>query len=212
MPSAKLTRKIPIAAGRSEATSPSGGSGTDVRQPRGNRPDDRHAAVGEIERPRTKIETMTTISAAGSLGRKTRAATSAPSAITLTSTVDAARVSELPRGLDDLAERLRVDVDTEQLSELPADEHDRDPVDVADEDGSGEVVGEPAEPHDPGEQEAGGDEQGEVAASSAASWLPAAASGSTAAPTSAEIAPSGPTISCRDDPSNVYSTAGRSRA
>ena len=39
-----------------------------------------------------------------------------------------------------------------------------------------------------------------IAASSAASALPAAASPITEAPTSAEIDPSGPMISCRDDP------------
>ena len=82
--------------------------------------------------------------------------------MTLTSTVDAARLTEVLDSFDDLAERpVRVDVDAEHLSELPADEDDRDAVDVADEDGAGEVVGEPAEAHDPGEEETGADEQGQ---------------------------------------------------
>ena len=51
-----------------------------------------------------------------------------------------------------------------------------------------------------------------MAASSAASWLPAAASGSTLAATSVEIEPSGPITSRRDEPSSTYATVGSSSA
>ncbi len=59
---------------------------------------------------------------------------------------DAARFIELAHDLADLRERVaRVDVEAEQLAELRDDEHHGDPVEVADQDGTREVVGKPAE-------------------------------------------------------------------
>jgi hypothetical protein len=78
--------------------------------------------------------------------------------------------------------------------------------------GSGEVVGQPAEPEYPRDQEARRDQQRHRAGKLGASGLPAVASANTAAATSADSEPSGPMINCRDDPRNAYATVGSRRA
>jgi hypothetical protein len=61
-------------------------------------------------------------------------------------------VAELADDLHELWERVRgVDVESEQLRELADHEHDGDAVDVADQDRSGQVVGDSAEPREPGD-------------------------------------------------------------
>ena len=69
-------------------------------------------------------------------------------------------VPDLANHLGELRHRVgRVDVDPGELAELADDQHDRDTVDVADEHGSGEVVGQPAEPEQPRDQKARRDQQ-----------------------------------------------------
>ena len=59
-------------------------------------------------------------------------------------------VAELAEHLGQLRQRLgRVDRDAEQLAELADHEHDRDAMDVADEHRAREVVGDPADPQQP---------------------------------------------------------------
>jgi hypothetical protein len=71
-----------------------------------------------------------------------------------------AHIPDLATQLDQLGDRVaRVDVDPGELAELADDQHDGDTVDVAHEHGSGEVVGQPAEPEDPRDQEARRDQQ-----------------------------------------------------
>ena len=73
-----------------------------------------------------------------------------------------AQTAELAHYLPQPVERLlRGDRQSEKLAELRDDEHDRDPVDVADQNRPGEVVREPAEPEQAGEQETAADEQRE---------------------------------------------------
>ncbi len=109
----------------------------------------------------TRIDASTTTSAAGSRGRKKRATRSAPSERVLTRTVVQLASPISSSTSKTCSSAGDVDVDSEQLAELSADEHDGDSVDVAHEHRARAVVGQPAEPRDPGEQEAGRDEQGE---------------------------------------------------
>jgi hypothetical protein len=74
---------------------------------------------------------------------------------------------------------------------------------VADQDGAGEVVGEPAEAQGARCKEARANEDGERGRELDPSALPTAASGRIAAATSAEIDPSGPMTSCREEPSRT---------
>ena len=161
--SAKETTKMPSAAGTSRTTSRMRGVGTvTLGSPTGS--SRRPRRRGSLGRAPTKPQSTatTTISAAGSLGRKKRSTNSAASATTLTTTVVAAHVAELVDHLPQLTERLAgVDRKPEQLAELADDQHHGDAMDVADEHWAGEVVGDPAEPQRPRDQEAGRDEQRE---------------------------------------------------
>jgi hypothetical protein len=71
-------------------------------------------------------------------------------------------ITELADDLHELRQRVGgVDVDPEQLRDLADHQHHGDAVDVADQHGSGKVVGDPAEAREPGDEEARGDEQRE---------------------------------------------------
>ena len=165
MPSAKLTRKIPRAAGTSVATSSSGGrrhleaGAAPTESPRRPPRRDRRGRT-----PRTtKIEASTTISAAGNRGRKKPCEEEGAESDDAHEHRRAIRFADLLHCLDDLGAGLRgVDVDAEHLPQLAADEDDCYAVDVADEDRAGEVVGKPAEAHDPRKKEAGRRRAGRV--------------------------------------------------
>jgi hypothetical protein len=71
-----------------------------------------------------------------------------------------AQIADVPAQLDELRNRVAcIDVDPGELAELADNEHDRDAVDVAHQNGSGEVIGQPAEPQQPGAQKARRDKQ-----------------------------------------------------
>ena len=66
-----------------------------------------------------------------------------------------AQIADLATQFDELGQRVAgVDIDPGQLAELADDQHHGDAVDVAHKHGSGEVVGQPAEPQQPRDQEA----------------------------------------------------------
>ena len=163
MPSAKLTRKMPMAAGSRLATSRERRAGNrDARQAGRYLAHHGDAVLLEVERPRE-----------GDRGddddqrrRKPRQEESSRDERAKRDCAHEdgrpAHVPERTQDVRDLSDRLRrVDVDSQQFPELAADEHDRDAVDVADEHRPGEVVGQPAESDDPGQQEACADQERE---------------------------------------------------
>ena len=202
---------MPTAAGSElERRRRAAGRDVEARQPGGDRRRRRRRRrAARSSAPRRRSRATTTISAAGTRGAQ-----------------EAQRQQDRERGradrdawcrstspisrddLDELRERVaRVDVEPEQLAELADDQHDRDAVDVADQHGPREVVGDPAEP-----QRAG--RAGSTRRRAAPAWRPARRPPRCPRPrapappraTSAEIEPSGPTISCRDEPSSAYAT------
>ena len=167
----------------------------DARKARRDRADDGDTVGLRGRRPTTRRSTRRRRSARREAGARSGVRRGAHRARrALTSTVVAARVAELLDRLDDLPDRLRrVDVDPEELAELAADEHDRDAVDVARSARaarSSRRASRAAPPRRAGSTPP--TSSASIAASSDASLLPATASGSRAAPTSAEIDPSGP--------------------
>ena len=192
------TRNMPTAAGSSVSASSDGGVGTlQLGQPGRDVADD-----GDAVRPRGRATPRRR-----SRRRRRSAARRAP----------AARGSAGPAGsrarprrrrasrrctspssrhdLDELRQRVarRRSSMPEQLAELADHEHDGDAVDVADEHRPREVVGDPAEPQQP--RDAGSTRRRAARASPRARpppRCPAAASASTATPTSADSEPSGP--------------------
>ena len=110
----------------------------------------------------TPIAAATTINAPGRNGRKRFRQTSVTSATALTAMVapltspSSFTISQRrPSG------SLCSDLQAEQLAELRDHQRDRDAVQIADQHGSGEIVGDPADPQQPREEEADGDEERE---------------------------------------------------
>ena len=161
--SANETRNTPSAAGASSATSPNPGRGSVGRgRPLGIRPTTATPWPARSSAQETPIAPTTTTSAPGTRGTKKRNASSTASADGADRHRRAAYRAELAGVLGQPVERVAgADREAEQLSDLADHEHDRNAVDVADQHRPREVVGEPAEPQQAREQEAGADEQRE---------------------------------------------------
>ena len=157
------------AAGRSvdgvatPATGTSSAAGRTGSSPTTATPSAASPSAAEAAMPPT-----TTTSAAGTRGAMNRSGSRTASATRGHASVGEVRVADLAHDLDELRDRVeRVDVDAEQLAELPDDQHDRDAVDVADQHGAREVVGDQPRRSTPGEQEDAPTSSASVAAVSA---------------------------------------------
>ena len=161
--SANETRNTPSAAGASSATSPSPGRGSVGRgRPLGIRPDDRDAVAGQVERPGGADRADDDDQRAGDARDEEAKREQHRQRHGADRHRRAADLAELARRSRPAGERVAgADREAEQLAELADHEHDRDAVDVADQHRPREVVGEPAEPQQAREQEAGADEQRE---------------------------------------------------
>ena len=142
--SANDTRNSPTAAGTSASVSCHGGVGTLSRAARRGCPRPPRRRLPRSSAQEATIAPTTTISAAGSRGTRKRGGATAASAATPTATV-ATLTSPISRPTStSCGIGSRASMSTpEQLAELPDDQHDRDAVDVADQHGPREVVGEP---------------------------------------------------------------------
>ena len=127
----------------------------------GRRPRPRGSAKSSAHE--SAIAPTTTISAAGSSAAKRRSASSTAERDDADGERGAAHVAELAHHLPELRQRLasRRSTSPSSLPSWPITSDDGDAVDVADQHRPGEVVGDPAEPQQPREQEAGRDEQRE---------------------------------------------------
>ena len=99
-------------------------------------------------------------SAAGIFGTKIRPPKRITSATSDTSAVLPETSPSSSQHVAELADRIgRVQRDPQQLAELPDDQHDRDAVQVADQDGARQVLGDPLQPRQARDEEAGADHQ-----------------------------------------------------
>ena len=162
-PSAKQTKNSPSAAGTSVSVSETDGVGTwSVRQARRQRADDGDAVRGEVERLGGDDREHHDQQRRRELGREEAQRHQDQQRRGAHRERRAADVTELLHDLGELRQRLgRVDVEPQQLAELPDQQDDDHAVDVPDQDGAGEVVGDPAQPGHAGQHEARGDEQRE---------------------------------------------------
>ena len=101
---------------------------------------------------------------------------------------------------------------TEELAELAEDQHDGDARDVPDENRLREVVGDPAEAGQAGQEEDDPDQDGEQRRETAYCVVPAAASGAITVAMKSDTVPSGPTTTRGADPKTAYASTGSSRA
>ena len=136
----------------------------EARQPRRDRADDRDAVGLEVERPGESDRDDDDDQRRGQTRHEDAEREQGRERDGGDRDRRAADRAELADRLPELAERLRgVDREPEKLAELADDEDHGDAVDVADEHGPREVVGDPAEPEHPGDREARADEQREHA-------------------------------------------------
>ena len=126
-----------------------------------DRPDERDPVVAEVERPRDADRRGDDDQRAGRMGRNRRRQISAASATALSAMVapltspSSCAISRAGRAARSRRRQ------PEQLGELRDHERDRDPVQVPDEHGPREVVGDPADPEQASQEKARADEQGE---------------------------------------------------
>ena len=113
---------------------------------------------------------------------------------------------ELPQQAEEPCRRQR---EPEQGAELAGDDADGDAVEVAGQNRPGEEIGEETQTCEPGRNAEDTGDHGQRCGQRHVSRRIRPASGATTAATIAQVAASGATINCRDEPNRAYATSGR---